>query len=503
MATRPILGRKEAPAAKKPAKAQPKEFFKFKYFRFKCRDAAKTIDFYKSCGMNLDFDGEQESFRPVVLTASQKTAAGKTMESTHMKKVAATKEETAEEDKGPQGRQMGRVFGLSYSAVVGAALSNRIQLIFEEWVENPELDSLVKKDPDGEEKKEERKSVNPLKRNVRQYEYLVIYVHFLARLVKRMQAKAYEVALDVTVFDGVKMAILKDPNNIQWFARLGYYTIPTSFADSTVMLYESLFQVRIPKPASKVAKEKDAKDKPEDSSLVPVNLRKLGPSQTAKLALAKGTGFRIVDMDELIVGLMDSVFFWMGNDVRTNTCCVCFTEVSNADTGEAYTVYSQQESPLVAIGFEVPNIDTVIAKLKHETKDGLVWDPLRYKMAKYGTNARFVDKINGISLDLLCTKLEQPPLVGKAAQRYHASKPLTLNSKANAEPGKDEVDWIIDFNHLRGHARILSEGAVKNLKGYGYDIRKDHQAAPDDHANAKNGKPKKLISIFRNENEGA
>jgi hypothetical protein len=134
MATRPFLSKRE-PVIKKLAKTLPKEFFKFKYFRFKCRDAMRTIDFYKSCGMTLDFDGEQESFKPVaILNTSQKTATGKTMDSTHMKK-GALKEETKEEDKGPHGGPLGRIFGMSFAPMAGAVNHHRIQMIFEEDLE--------------------------------------------------------------------------------------------------------------------------------------------------------------------------------------------------------------------------------------------------------------------------------------------------------------------------------------------------------------------------------
>lgn len=139
-----------------------------------------------------------------------------------------------------------------------------------------------------------------------------------------------------------------------------------------------MFQIRVPKANAK--KDKDAKEK-EDQNLQPVNVRKIGPSQTVKNALSKGSGFRIVDMDELVVGLKETVFYWLGNDMRTGACCVCFTEVSNADTTFAFTSYIAAESPLLSIGFEVPNLDIVVNRLKHETKDSLTWDPFRYKMA--------------------------------------------------------------------------------------------------------------------------
>lgn len=94
MSTRPALSKREAKKdaninQKKANRVLPRELFKFKYLRFKCRDAARTIDFYKSCGMNLDFDGDLVSFKNEKPNSQQKVV-GKppvaTMESNHMKK---------------------------------------------------------------------------------------------------------------------------------------------------------------------------------------------------------------------------------------------------------------------------------------------------------------------------------------------------------------------------------------------------------------------------------
>lgn len=141
MSTRPGLAKREKKEIQLNNKKQPKylvkELFKFKYFRFKCRDAAKTIDFYKTCGMVVDFDGEQTSFRHVNPNQKEKKAAAVTMESNHLKKAAKDKEseeDKKEESELPQGGPCGRVFALSYPSTnaPNQGGGSRIQLVFEE-----------------------------------------------------------------------------------------------------------------------------------------------------------------------------------------------------------------------------------------------------------------------------------------------------------------------------------------------------------------------------------
>ena len=138
MSNRPALAKREKKEIQNNNKKQPrvvaKELFKFKYFRFKCRDAARTIDFYKTCGMVLDFDGEQNSFRHV--NANQKDKKVAVMESNHLKKAAKDKEDEENKDESelPQGGPCGRVFALSYPSTSNQNnnFGPRIQLVFEE-----------------------------------------------------------------------------------------------------------------------------------------------------------------------------------------------------------------------------------------------------------------------------------------------------------------------------------------------------------------------------------
>ena len=137
---------------------------------------------------------------------------------------------------------------------------------------------------------------------------------------------------------------------------MGYYAVETDDADATVLMYENLFQIRQPK----VTKDKNAKDKEALDPLtgktqmirdqpIASSLRKQGAALTVKQAIAKAQGFRLVDMDSFLIGLNDTIFYWLGNDLRASTSTLCFTEVSVADTGSAITKHNP-ETPLISIG---------------------------------------------------------------------------------------------------------------------------------------------------------
>ena len=46
------------------------------------------------------------------------------------------------------------------------------------------------------------------------YEYLVLYVHFIERITKRLNSKGFYVS-SIMDFDTTKMVICRDPNGIQ------------------------------------------------------------------------------------------------------------------------------------------------------------------------------------------------------------------------------------------------------------------------------------------------
>lgn len=280
--------------------------FTFKYFRFRCLDITKTIDFYKSCGMNI----EEEGFVDQVVDLSSNSAS-------------ITRKELVVGGS--------KVVTFSFPRLTS---THSFLLIFEQ-LQSAEL------------------QYGNINRSMG--EYMVIYVKTLSKVLHKLAAKQY--TFEIHEFDNVKVALVCDPNLInvrliemseeylnhssqmQWFARLGYYVIPTDKADDTVLLYESLFETRaVIKKVNKDLGHESEQPKVRD------------PFEVVKKALKKGTSFKTVDMDNLVVGLTESVFYWMGNDMRAVAPSICFNEVRNADTGQVHTKHNHQDSPLIGIG---------------------------------------------------------------------------------------------------------------------------------------------------------
>lgn len=117
-----------------------------------------------------------------------------------------------------------------------------------------------------------------------------------------------------------------------------------------------------------------------------------------------------------------------------------------------------------------------------------------------GIFTRFTDEINGLFLDLICTKVDPTTITKKkenAAGKYNAFRRELLEGNSKEDP-----DYAINFNHLKGHARILSDGAVSFTRGYGWELRIPAPAAEEPAAPPKPPKKEaKLLSIVRDNAE--
>ena len=47
------------------------------------------------------------------------------------------------------------------------------------------------------------------------FEYLVIYVHFIDRIIKRLSSKGFKMKMPTKTISDIKVAILKDPSGIE------------------------------------------------------------------------------------------------------------------------------------------------------------------------------------------------------------------------------------------------------------------------------------------------
>ncbi|KAI9097402.1 hypothetical protein DFS34DRAFT_124336 [Phlyctochytrium arcticum] len=377
------------------------------------------------------------------------------------------------------------------------------------------------------------------------YEYLVIYVHFLARLVKRLASKSFTILFPPQDIADVKMSIVRDPNGIevrlmeltesqlnmpsnrrqQWYARLAYYALPTHSAEGSVRWYESVLGTHAKgggrgvgglrlttldlvgggSPSSRTGSRPGGTPAtmgtpgPDGR---PISRKKPGAAATVRQAISQGQGFRLVDTEDFIVGLSRSAYYWLGNDLRSSTCTLCFTEHADfgssphppptTDTHQSHTTNKTKDlssasdrksSKLLSIGFEVPNLDAASNQLRYEYKDDLEWAHTRFRINGIGTVGKLFDKVNKVWIELFCAKSSER--AGEAATRGGLLDGILgsngggmaaddngsgggVDGVGGADGGAPRIrkprELAIDFSHLGGMARTLSEGALYRVK---------------------------------------
>ncbi|KAI8823534.1 uncharacterized protein EV422DRAFT_565475 [Fimicolochytrium jonesii] len=406
------------------------------------------------------------------------------------------------------------------------------------------------------------------------YEYLVIYVHFLHRLAKRLKSKGFKIVVEPMAISEVKMCIALDPNGMevrlmelsdsqlnvpttrkQWFARLAYYTLPTPQADFAVRWYEMLLATQRTRTAHgqrittldlATQRGPGTRSRGTDGTSVPATpaglgfggfggsggdsgsggsplstpaagaRKKAGAAATVRQAITQGQGFRLVDTEEFVVGLSRSVYYWLGNDLRSASCSICFTEhadfggaapapastgfgssgmlsssgmgslpmtarsdaMADASRNAAVSIFAARSgSKLLGFGFEVPNLDAAINQLRYEFKEEIEWGKDRLKLAGVGTLARVYDKVNQVWIELFAQKGSDRDAnaqrggatgMGGGGHALQGADGTTGGAagadKAGGHASLPKVEYAIDFNHLGGHARTLSAGAVNRVR---------------------------------------
>ena len=209
----PDLGKKKSDAAantKKPNK-QGKDIFRLRYLRFKSHELDSTIEFYRLLGMNLDFKTEQNIW--------VNPNAAKFMNTTNQQsgKVKSEAQKAA-----PVSLFKKFVIGFSFKApgTTTNDPNDNMQLIFEkEVLASEKIEAHFKSERTLNQQESAPKEVDwqtlvELEEG-HSYEYIVFYVKFVDRLAKRLASKGFKVKMKPKTISGVKMAIIKDPNNIE------------------------------------------------------------------------------------------------------------------------------------------------------------------------------------------------------------------------------------------------------------------------------------------------
>jgi hypothetical protein len=235
-------------------------------------------------------------------------------------------------------------------------------------------------------------------------DYLVVYVHFLRRLVKRLQAKGFQPLLDIQLSMDITYSIFLDPNGIevrllevpdvklnevtnkvQWYARLGYYVMYSGNGEELKLYWESLFaKQRKMNHSIRGVPLHDSSEKANLSSFLGPTPRNLNQTKKYTDRAHQKEGLRLVDAEELVSGLQQSKFYWFGHAPRDKMCCFCVctvpTMIGESSAGTSTVV--RRSNRLVSIGIELGvTLDYAIAQIMKESPDSFSVTEERIRVA--------------------------------------------------------------------------------------------------------------------------
>lgn len=404
------------------------------YFRFKCVDVIKTIDFYQSLGMNLDstlkladgtmlttfsfimgsqemnlnsvklqFEhrvapsskdtGDSETGNPLAKNArslrGSKAVLGSIGSGGAVSSVECSQTSAAQSDQNATDGQV-RSQTVNSSAENGTALPADGVLGFQ-----PKSRRNKTRGQTGDASSDVREVPEPLLKLGFSFEklrsarhkheqliqraedYLVVYTHFLARTLTKLTSKSFVPKLSQLENEGVKLAILEDPNGLevwlmelpdsylnegstysrQWFGRIGYLALSVPNAQSLVKYYESLLSTAISKaPTAIITKDGLVKtNKAQNTNYRVLNLpgtsaigrhaSSMGASDESGVVRRVGSrmrdaaggalgeereGFTVVDCESLTFGLSKLEYSWLANAARETATCLCFVDTKQA-----------------------------------------------------------------------------------------------------------------------------------------------------------------------------
>ncbi|KAI9168506.1 hypothetical protein H9P43_007878 [Blastocladiella emersonii ATCC 22665] len=201
---------------------------KLRYLKFKCQDEPGTIEFYQTLGMTLDgrsnFGKYHYSFRLTYRTSSVEFNENSLALLFEVQRNLGSGDIPPPSMSPPAG-----MVGDAAAAAAGDpnAAASAAPVLF---------DRTCPRD------------------------YLVIYVHFLPRVIKRLHSKGFKPLLGLQAYMSIQYAMFLDPNGIeirlmempdvylnevtnktQWFARLGYYVAQVGNGDDMRHYMESIF----------------------------------------------------------------------------------------------------------------------------------------------------------------------------------------------------------------------------------------------------------------------
>lgn len=335
---------------------------RLRYLKFKSEDLSKTVEFYQILGMNIDYRVN------IPLSERQDKASLTGTRSLVAFSYPAPQHKHTADEPNPSGLPLTLMFQeekpqfqLVFECV---ELSDKKEKKIIEFIKDS---SKSKDDKEGKEEAEARKFAASLLTEVKHnYEYLVIYVHMLSRLHKKLVAKGFETIISPIDISETKLCIVKDPNGLEvrlhelndaqcaakktWICRVAYYTIPIHDSADSSQRYEKLFT-----PGG----SKAGKRKKSITEEVKIHNKEAKDLQS----------FRTVDSDDFVLGLSRTAFIWMGNELRSEDFTMCFVqkkELGGSSAAPGIDTPGLTNGLLAAVGFQVASQENFLSKQRSE-----------------------------------------------------------------------------------------------------------------------------------------
>ncbi|KAJ3124886.1 hypothetical protein HK100_011072, partial [Physocladia obscura] len=302
----------------------------------------------------------------------------------------------------------------------------------------------------------------------------------------------FDTTVALTIFHNAQIAIFKDPNGIevrlielteqqqedstiaesdkrQWFARVGYYTIPTAKIELTGRYFERIFACTSNQHNSeKVAAVGGGggRNKHGGGGMVAENIVKTvvgkGKKNTGE-ELSKNSnigGIRIVDTEEYVIGLTKTQFLWLSHEPRCMGTSICFTGKLIAESHEVRQC-DRSSSQLLAIGIEVPSLDALLKRWEWERPNEVSWEPGRFRISGIGQFGKFIEPNNNITVEIFTPKIIDPAEVQRENAAAAAAAVIAANEKAE-KLRKLKADLLPPKSHTNDEiAKITVSKLVK------------------------------------------
>ncbi|KAJ1509762.1 hypothetical protein HMI54_004066 [Coelomomyces lativittatus] len=277
-------------------------------------------------------------------------------------------------------------------------------------------------------------------------DYLVIYVHFLPRVIKRLHSKGFNIILNLQNLMEIQYAILLDPNGIevrllempnihlndvsekkQWFAKLGYYVIHVNSGALIQQYLEGMFskEIKVSDTNKKMLSDSSGQKGFDARALDGMNQR-LG--QRSKLRTRVRDGICLVDSEVIVTGLTRTSYYWIGHATREKAFTLCFVDNNSARPWQVdVSTPSRRNHRLISIGIKIGcSISNALALLAKECAVPPTYTnniPFNTQIIGYVLP---INGIHGFDIDL-CSTLEASET---EPQKQHTQQSQIANKKS-------------------------------------------------------------------------